>query len=303
MVADRDSEGLRKSALEHLWMNSADWVEMAESEGPVITMTGKGVKTVDSSGKTWIDVNGGYASVNIGYGRTEIADAVREQMNKITFFPQGTTTEPLVKLAAKLAELTPGSMDRVWPVTGGSEANEIAVKIARAYHKRNGEPQRYKIISCRNSGHGATGGVMWQGGNATYPRWEYEPAYPGMIYAPHPDYNRCELGSQTPSECAILCAQAVEDLIQFHGPKTVAAFVGEHRGARPGRHGARRRVLAHDPRDMRQVRRSAHRRRGGDRLRPYRQVVREQSLGPGARHHGHGQGDSEQLPALRGDDG
>ena len=227
MVATRDPEDLRKSALEHLWMNSADWTEMAENGGPVITMTGKGVKTVDSSGKTWIDVNGGYACVNIGYGRTEIADAVREQMLKLTFYPQGTTTEPLVKLAAKLAELTPGSMDRVWPVTGGSEANEIAVKIARAYHKRIGEPQRYKIISRRNSGHGATGGVMWQGGNATYPRWEYEPAYPGMIYAPHPDYNRCELGGQTPSECAILCAQAVEDLIQFHGPKTVAAFVGE----------------------------------------------------------------------------
>ena len=227
MVTTRDPEDLRKSALEHLWMNSADWVTMAENGGPVITMEGKGVKTIDSEGKTWIDVNGGYACVSIGYGRTEIAEAVREQMLKITFFPQGTTSEPLVRLAEKLAQLTPGSLERTWPVTGGSEANEIAVKIARAYHKRNGEPGRYKIISRRNSGHGATGGVMWQGGNATYPRNDFEPAYPGMIHAPHPDYNRCELGGQTPSECAIRCAQAVEELIEFHGPKTVAAFVGE----------------------------------------------------------------------------
>ena len=227
MVTTRDPEDLRKSALEHLWMNSADWVTMAENGGPVITMEGKGVKTIDSEGKTWIDVNGGYACVSIGYGRTEIAEAVREQMLKITFFPQGTTSEPLVRLAEKLAQLTPGSLERTWPVTGGSEANEIAVKIARAYHKRNGEPGRYKIISRRNSGHGATGGVMWQGGNATYPRNDFEPAYPGMIHAPHPDYNRCELGGQTPSECAIRCAQAVEEFIEFHGPKTVAAFVGE----------------------------------------------------------------------------
>ena len=207
-------------------MNSADWVTMAENGGPTITMEGKGIRTIDSEGKTRIDVNGGYACVNIGYGRTEIAEAIREQMLKLTYFPQGTTTEPLVRLTEKLSQITPVSLERTWPVTGGSEANEIAVKIARAYHRRNGEPGRYKIISCRNSGHGATGGVMWQGGNATYPRNEYEPAYPGMIHAPHPDYNRCELRGQTPSECAILCAQAVEDLIEFHGPKTVAAFVG-----------------------------------------------------------------------------
>ena len=227
MVTTRDPEDLRKSALEHLWMSSADWVSMAETGGPVITMEGKGVKTVDSEGKTWIDVNGGYACVSIGYGRKEIAEAVREQMLKITFFPQGTTTEPLVRLTEKLAQITPGSLERTWPVTGGSEANEIAVKIAKAYHRRNGEAGRYKIISRRNSGHGATGGVMWQGGNATYPRNEFEPAYPGMIYAPHPDFNRCEMGGTTPSECAVLCAQAVEELILFHGPKTIAAFVGE----------------------------------------------------------------------------
>ena len=227
MVTDRDPEDLRKSALEHLWMSSGDWVTMAEGGGPSIIMEGKGIRTTDSDGNTLIDGLAGYGSVAIGYGRTEIAEAVREQMLKVTFFPNGTTTEPMIRLSEKLAQLTPGSLERTWAVTGGSEANEMAVKIVRAYHKRNGEPGRYKIVSRRNSGHGATGGVMFLGGNLTYPKHDFEPEFPGMIYAPQPDYLRCELGGQTPSECAVLCAQAIEDLIEFHGPKTVAAVIGE----------------------------------------------------------------------------
>ena len=226
MVEIRDPEDLRRSALEHLWMSS-DWAGMAEVGGPTITMEGRGIKMTDSEGRTWIDAMGGYASVHLGYGRTEIAEAVREQMLKMPFFPQGTTTEPLVRLTEKLAQITPGSLERTWPVTGGSEANETAVKIARAYHHRNGEPGRYKIISRKGSYHGATGGVTWTGSDPRYTRTDYEPAYPGMIYAPQPNPRRCELGGQTASECAVLCAQAIEDLIVFHGPKTVAAVIGE----------------------------------------------------------------------------
>ena len=227
MATERDAEDLRRSSLEHLWMSSGDWVTMAEEGGPTIVTGGNGIKFTDSEGNTRIDGLAGYGSVAIGYGRTEIADAVREQMQRLTYFPEGTTTEPMIRLAAKLAELTPGSLERTWAVTGGSEANETAVKIVRAYHKRNGEPGRYKIVSRRNSGHGATGGVMFLGGNMTYPKLDFEPSYPGYIYAPQPDYMRCELGGKTPSECAVRCAQAVEDLILFHGPDTVAAFIGE----------------------------------------------------------------------------
>ena len=235
MVAVRDPEDLRKSALEHLWMHSGDWIEMAEEGGPDIIMEAKGIRVTDSEGKTWIDARGGYGSVNLGYGRTEIADAVREQMLKLQYFPNGTTTEPLVRLTEKLAQITPGDLERTWAVCGGSEANDTSIKIARAYHRRMGEPGRYKIISRYGSYHGATGGTLFLGGRSpSAERSDYEPAYPGMVYAPQPNPYRCELGGQTASECAVLCAQATEDLIVFHGPKTVAAVIAEAQSSATG---------------------------------------------------------------------
>ena len=226
MVSTLDTGALRKSSVAHNWMHMQDWVRMAEEGDPLIIVGGEGVRVTDSDGNTWMDVNGGYLSVNIGYGRKEIADAAFEQLKKITFAPVGSTTEPVVRFAEKLTEITPGSLSRVWPTTGGSESNEIAVKIAKAYHHRNGEPGRYKIISRRGSYHGATGLTMWLGGYGSG-RADYEPAYPGMIYAPQPNPYRCEVGGDTPSEIAVRCAKAVEDLILFHGADTIAAMIAE----------------------------------------------------------------------------
>ncbi len=224
MVAHTTDEALRQSSVRYLWMHNRDWIQMAEEGEPMIAVEGNGVRIVDSEGNSWIDVNGGYNSVNVGYGRQEIADAAYEQMNRIAYFPNGTTTEPTALLARKLAEITPGSLSRVFPVSGGSEANETAIKIARAYHSRRGESSRYKIISRMGSYHGTTAGVVWLGGTPTTTRDDFEPAYPGMVYAPQPlPY----LSDETPSECAIRCAEAVEELIKFEGPETVAAVIAE----------------------------------------------------------------------------
>ena len=225
MVETNNEGNLTDAALNNLWMNNTDWTQMAEEGGPTIVVAGQGARVTDSEGKTWLDVQGGYASVNVGYGRPEIAEAMLTQMQALTYFPQGTTTEPLVRLVEKLGTMLPGDLERVWPVTGGSEANETAIKLARAYHKRKGEPGRYKIISRKGSYHGATAGVMWLGGSSGLS--DYEPALAGMVYAPQPNPSRCELGGSTPSECASLCAQAIEDLILFHGPQTVAALIAE----------------------------------------------------------------------------
>ena len=222
----KDISELRYSALNHLWMHNRDWVKTGEDGGPDIVVDGNGIEVTDIEGKTWIDVNGGYSSVNSGYGRTEIADAARAQMEQMQYFPQGTTTAPLIKLAEKIASLSPGDLQRSWPVSGGSEANETALKIAKSYHKRLGDNGRYKIISRRGSYHGATGGVMWLGGGGSS-RSDYEPAVPGMIYAPQPNQYRCEFNGRTDEECAIRCAEAVENLILFHGPDTVAAIIAE----------------------------------------------------------------------------
>jgi adenosylmethionine-8-amino-7-oxononanoate aminotransferase len=215
----------RQAALDHLWMHNRSWTTDAESGRPPIITGGNGVHVTDAEGREWMDVNGGYMCVNIGYGRRELADAMRDQMSKLVYFPQGSTTEPLVSLAAKLAEITPGNLVRSWPVTGGSEANETAIKIARAYHKRRGESGRYKIISRVGSYHGALGATMWLGGHGG--REDYEPAFPGMLYAPQPDSYNSPIPGETDAECAARCAQAIEDLIKFHGPSSVAAVVAE----------------------------------------------------------------------------
>ena len=227
MVQQVDIEDLRQKAVRYLWMHNRDWIQMAEEGEPMIAVEGQGVRIIDAEGQSWIDVNGGYNSVNVGYGRQEIVDAAFEQMIRISYFPTGTTTEPTARLSQKLAEITPGNLSRVFPVSGGSEANETAIKIARAYHKRRGDTGRYKIISRQGSYHGTTAGVLWLGGTPTTQRDDFEPAYPGMVYAPQPLPVRTGSEVETPSECAVRCAEAVEELIKFEGSETVAAVIGE----------------------------------------------------------------------------
>ena len=227
MVLTDEGEQLRRKSLEFLWMQNRDWVSMAEEGDPLIIEGGKGLRVTDSQGNSWIDVNGGYNSVNVGYGRTEIASAAYDQMVRMPYFPQGTTTVPAIQLGKKLAEITPGDLSRSFPVSGGSEANETALKIARAYHRRRNDDKRYKVVSRKGSYHGTTGGVLWLGSNPAAPRGEFEQEYPGMLYGPQPNSYRCELGGTTPSECAYRCAKSIEELILNNDPDTVAALIAE----------------------------------------------------------------------------
>lgn len=230
-----EREALRRSALEHLWIYMRDPAEMAEKGEPRLITGGHGVWVQDAEGREYLDAMSALWLKNVGYGRREIAEAVRRQMERIAYAPFGTTGEPAVRLAERLARIAPtGPGTRVFFTNSGSESVETALKIARAYHRRRGEAGRYKVISRKGSYHGATGQAMWLGGTPPYTREDFEPAYPGMIYAPQPNPYRCELGGRTPSECARLCAQAVEELIRFHGPETICAFIGEPIASPPG---------------------------------------------------------------------
>ena len=221
------AEELRRSALAHLWTHNGAWNEMAEEGLPFIAVHGKGVRIVDSLGREWMDVSAGYQCVTAGHGRTELAQVAYDQMSQLAYFPNSGATPPSIKLAEKLAQITPGNLSRSFFVNGGSDAVETAVKLARAYHKRNGEAGRYRIISRKGSYHGALGLTTWLGGRDVNEQRDYIPAYPGMLYAPQPNPYRCEYGGQSPSECAELCVNAIEDLILFHGPETVAAVVAD----------------------------------------------------------------------------
>ena len=221
------TQELRDAANRHVWLDDHDWSRSEANGGPMIAAKGDGVRVTDSEGRSWIDASGGQGAVNIGYGRTEFGDIVYEQAAAINYMPQRSAIPSTIDLVRKLAEITPGTLSRTFPVSSGAEANETAIKVARAYHKRNGEPARYKIISRFGSYHGDLGLVQWLGSSPDHRNADYEPAYPGMVYAPQPNVYRFGKGDLTPSECAVHSAKAVEDLIKFHQPSTVAAVIAE----------------------------------------------------------------------------
>ena len=172
------------SALEHLWIYNREPSDMAEKGEPHIFVSGKGCQVTDIFGETYIDAMSGWWLKNVGYGRTEIADAAYEQMLQLTFMPSGSTAPSTIKLAQKIADITPGDLSRCFFTSGGSESVETALKLCRAYHRRQGEQGRYRFISRMGSYHGATFGAMALGGSPIIPRDDYEPLMPGSVHVP-----------------------------------------------------------------------------------------------------------------------
>ena len=220
-------KSLQESALEHLWVYLREPSDMAEKGDPAIFVSGEGVHVTDALGNTSIDGMSGLWLKNVGYGRKEIADAAYEQMLNLTYMPLGTTTEPTIRLAEKISQIAPGDMTRSFFTSGGSEAVETALKLSRAYFKRVGEPNRTKFISRKGSYHGATMGALALGGSHLYPKLDYEPLMPGVFHVPQPLPYRCEFDGETPEECAELCVNAVEEMIKFQDPETIAAVFAE----------------------------------------------------------------------------
>ena len=220
-------KSLQESALEHLWVYLREPSDMAEKGDPAIFVSGEGVHVTDALGNTSIDGMSGLWLKNVGYGRKEIADAAYEQMLNLTYMPLGTTTEPTIRLAEKISQIAPGDMTRSFFTSGGSEAVETALKLSRAYFKRVGEPNRTKFISRKGSYHGATMGALALGGSHLYPKLDYEPLMPGVFHVPQPLPYRCEFSGETPEECAELCVNAVEEMIKFQDPETIAAVFAE----------------------------------------------------------------------------
>lgn len=231
---------LKDSALEHLWVYGREPSEMAEKGGPRVFVGGKGCIVEDSEGRNYIDGHAGLAVRNIGYGRPEIADAVHQQMQRISYTPWGSATVPGMQLAEKLAQITPGDLSRIFFTSGGSEANETAIKLVKSYQNKMGESSRYRFISREASYHGATLATLSLAGNsnehvvagssdAFHPNADYESvvSMPGRLYVPAPDPYRCPLGGETPYECSVRCANAVEEAIKLHGLHSVAAVFAE----------------------------------------------------------------------------
>ena len=224
---EEEKQELLESGLQHSWVASRPWNVVTAPGGVTIFTEGKGCRLTDINGKTYLDYDSGIFLVNIGYGRKEIADAIHEQAMKLNFVPTHDFSIPRIKLAGKLAELTPGDLWRVFFTSGGAEANEVALKIAKKCQRNSGFPKKWKIISRRLDYHGSTYASMSIGEHAPIFQWsDFEPLMPGVRYVEHPICRRCPFGLEYPG-CDLQCAKAVERMIEFEMPETVAAVLME----------------------------------------------------------------------------
>ncbi len=186
----------------------------------------EGVYLYDDQGNKIIDGAGGAILCNLGHGIDEMADVLRDQAKKAAFvYRIDFTNPPLEEAAAKVCEVTNFIMDKVFFVSGGSEATEIAAKLARKYHLDNGSPSKYKIISRWLSYHGMTmGSLSWSGMSGR--RADYIPMLSDNNHIAPAYCYRCWF-NQKPETCDLECAQALENEIMCQGPETVAAFMAE----------------------------------------------------------------------------
>jgi adenosylmethionine-8-amino-7-oxononanoate aminotransferase len=221
-------EPIYQKGLDHVWIHTVNYVELAERQGLHVFERGAGSTLYDARGDAWIDALAGLWVVNAGHGRREIAEAMAAQAAKLAYVSSAAyTTIPAVQLAEQLAARTPGDLQRVFFSSGGSEAVETAIKIAKQTQVLRGFPKRYKIIARRGSYHGMTYGAMsLTTGNRTAQERFFGPLMDGVYHVPSPNHYRNDFGLAG-EEGDVMCAKWIEQEILFQGPETVAAVIGE----------------------------------------------------------------------------
>nr|WP_081292991.1 aspartate aminotransferase family protein [Mycobacterium colombiense] len=190
---------------------------------PIITR-GQGVTIYDDRGKSYLDGLSGLFTVQVGHGRTELAEVAARQAGTLAFFPLwGYATPPAIELAERLAGYAPGDLNRVFFTTGGTEAVETAWKLAKQYFKLTGKPGKHKVISRAIAYHGTTQGALAITG---LPRFKapFEPVTPGGFRVPNTNFYRApEPFGTDPKAFGQWAADRIAEAIEFEGPDTVAA--------------------------------------------------------------------------------
>ena len=192
-----------------------------------VAVAGDGIEIIDSTGKRYIDACGGAAVSCLGHSNQRVIDAIKRQVQQLPYAHTSFfTTDVAEELADRLVDAAPAGLEHVYFVSGGSEAIEAALKLARQYFVEKGEPQRRHFIARRQSYHGNTLGALAIGGNA----WRREPFLPLLIEAHHvsPCFAyRDQLAGETDEAYAQRLADELEQKIVELGAENVAAFVAE----------------------------------------------------------------------------
>jgi len=187
---------------------------------------GEGVYIYDTEGRQYLDAIAGIAVTNIGYGRQRVADALAAQAKKLCYAVGNKfTTAPAEQLAAHIVRFTPGDLNYVHFTSGGSEANEVAIKMARQYQVLRGKESKRLIASRWLSYHGATLGTLSATGSVGR-RKVYLPMLLDFPHIPPAYCYRCPYGKSYPG-CGLPCAHELEATIQKVGADQIAAFIAE----------------------------------------------------------------------------
>ena len=193
-----------------------------------LIVRGEGCWLYDSDGRSYLDACGGAFVANVGHGVREIADAMAQQAARLGYVSGATfTNEAVEQFATELAALCPGDLDRVYPLSSGSDAVEAALKLARQYWIEVGRPTKQRIVALAPGYHGNT--LLALSASA---REHYKTFYGGwlvdVIRVPAPYAYRCACGGGArPPLCAACSGDALEEAIEREGPETIAAFIAE----------------------------------------------------------------------------
>jgi adenosylmethionine-8-amino-7-oxononanoate aminotransferase len=212
---------LQELAKRHLWMHFTRMGAYEDSEVPII-VRGEGCYVWDEHGNRYLDGLSGLFCCNAGHGRTELGEAAARQVEELDFYTVWSYAHPrAIELAARIATLAPGDLNRVFFTSGGSEAVESALKLARNYHRQRGRGQKTKVIAREIAYHGTSLGALSATG-ITALRAPFEPLTPGGCHVPNTNsYHWPEDRDQ------LWAADAIEQRIEFEGPETVAAVILE----------------------------------------------------------------------------
>lgn len=214
-----------KELVRHIMVDFTQMKTFAED--PLIWTEGDGIWLTDIDGKRYIDGLSGTFCLSLGHNNKALIEAGSRQLARLAMAtPTMGTSDRALELAELLLKITPPDYTTMKLLSGGSEAVEAAIKMARQYHRQSGVPTKYKILSHYRGFHGATGFAVSATG---WPLWKvpYEPFPTGFVHLPTPDSYRPRFGGDTLDEIGERYAQWVEEVIELEGPSTIAAFITE----------------------------------------------------------------------------
>mgnify|MGYP003980413743 FL=1 len=194
-------------------------------QNPIVVSRAEGVYYWDPEGRRYFDGIGGIFVANLGHGHPRVIEAVKRQLDTMSFSPpMHGTSDIALDFVERVGEVTPGTLNFVKPFSGGSESMEAAMKFARQYYKQTDRPHKYKFVSRYLGYHGSTFGAMAASGTGKR-KTPFEPQMPGFIKVYPPSYYRDRFASW--EECNRFCAQMFEDAIINEDPDTVAGVIVE----------------------------------------------------------------------------